>query len=177
MSRWILLLSALCLLTAASAFGQGFSVIWYYLPHNGTPLTTICEGGVPIPDGYVVKILWDDDSDGADLDDSLAILCDSPPLCEEGPVGTVNRNQFLMNGQAAMGLAGYFAMESGFASVGALPNPPRYFLRLYEADGVTPLWTSNVYTLSTGAQEIFITQADWGCGGAGPQCIVIDEQE
>ena len=177
MLRWMLLLSALCLLTASSAFGQSFAVIWYYMPDNNTPLLTACEGGVPIPDGYVVKILWDDDSDGPDLDDSLAILCNAPPICEDGPVGTHNRNFFLMNGMAQMGAVGYFAMEAAFASVGGLPTPSRYYLRMYQADGVTPLWTSIVYTFASGAQEVFMNQADWACGNSGPQCIVIDEQE
>ncbi len=177
MSRWFILLSVLCLMVAAPAFAQqGFSAMFYYLPENGSPLTTVCQGGIPIPDGTAIKILWDNDNNGPDVGDTLAPLCADPPLCESGPSGTVYYNEVPFNGSAMIGSAGYFAFEQFFSSIGTI-TPSIFFLRVYDTDGTTPLWTSIVYTLNPGAQEIFITQSDWTCGAGGAQCVVIDETE
>ena len=177
MLRWLLFLSVLSLLLTASAFGQGCAVVWYYLPENGPALTSVCQAGLPLTDGYPIKIMWDADSDGPDVDDGLAVLCTDPPVCELGPNGTCNINEMPFNGLSLIGLAGYFYNETPFQSFGSLPSPPRFFLRVYEPDGVTPLWTSIVYTLASGPQEIFVLSSDWTCGAGGAQCVVIDEQE
>lgn len=177
MFRWFILLSVLCLLFAAPAFAQqGFSALFYYLPENGPALTTVCQGGIPIPDGTLIRFLWDNDNNGPDAGDTLAPLCIDPPNCEQGPAGTVNYNGLPFNGSAVLGSAGYFAFESTIASVGSF-TPSTFFLRVYDTDGTTPLWTSVVYTLNPGPQEIFIQQADWTCGAGGSQCVVIDETE
>jgi hypothetical protein len=81
------------------------------------------------------------------------------------------------NGQSDIGQAGYFSPFVAFLTVAGLPNPPLFYLRIYEADGVTPLWTSVVYTLFAGPQEIFIPASNWSCGAGGPQCVVLDAQE
>ena len=177
MSRWSLLLVLFLLVFAVSAHGQGFIVNWFYLPENGGPLTTVCDAGVPIADGYPISIMWDADSDGPDPDDALATLCIDPPNCEQGPAGTVNYNTFQMNGSAMVGLPGYFIPEAYFTSAGGLPSPSRFYLRVYEPDGITPLWTSIVYELATGFHEYFVLESDWVCGPGGAQCVVLDEQE
>lgn len=177
MLRWVILTASLFLILNTCAFGQGCSVDWYYIPENGSPLTTVCQGGTPVPDGYPIWVMWDANSNGPDISDLPADTCDVPPLCEGGPVGTTNYNEFPFNGSSGIGSPGYFLTESSFQTTGALPGPPRFYLRVYEADGVTPLWTSIVYTVVTGPQEFFIPQSDWTCGAGGPQCVVIDEQE
>jgi len=177
MFRWFILLASLSLIVSASAFGQGCQVGFYYLPENGAPLTTVCQGGTPIPDGRSIKIMWDADGDGPDADDSLAQLCIDPPNCEEGPTGSVNINTMTFNGQTYVGAAGYFVPDYYFTSAGDVPNPPRFYLRIYDTDGVTPLWTSVVYVVAAGYHDYFIPQSDWTCGAGGPQCVVVDESE
>ena len=175
--RWYILIASVLLFINAPAFSQGCSVYWYYMPENGSPLTTVCQGGVPIPDGYEIKIMWDADSDGPDVEDTPAQLCIDPPLCEQGPPGSANINTILFSGEEFFGQGGYFIPERGFQTTGMLQTPPRYYLRIYEADGITPLWTSVVYTVVAGPQDIICLQSEWSCGAGGPQCVVIDEQE
>ena len=145
----------LMLIRASAANAQGGSILWYWYDDGDgpaeVPLTDACPGGTPIPDGATIQIFWDNDGNGPDDDDPQPTLCDTPPLCEGGPVGTVNRNQFALNGEAQFIGAGYFAMESAFASVGGLPpNPQRYYLRLC-IGGMR--WESSVCTLTAGARE------------------------
>ena len=149
----LVVMSVLCLTALANA--QGGSIIWYWYDDGDgpaeLPLTDACPGGTPIPDGATIQIFWDNDGNGPDDDDPQPTLCDAPPLCEGGPVGTVNRNQFAMNGEVAGVGPGYFAMESGFASNGGLPpNPQRYYLRLC-IGGMR--WESSVCTLAVGPRE------------------------
>ena len=177
MFRWFILTASLFLILTTSAFGQGFSVFWFYAPENGSALTTVCSGGIPIPDGTTIWVMWDANSNGPDIADQPADTCDVPPLCESGPAGSVNYNHFLFNGSSMFGAPGYFVPDYAFTSTGALPSPSRFYLRVFDADGVTPLWTSIVYTFAAGPADIPIMQADWTCGAGGPQCIVIDEQE
>ncbi len=178
MVRWLAASALLCLLLVPSAFGQ-FTSIWVYVPNDGAnaALTTTCNGATPLPDGRIVRIYWDVDSDGPDGTDPLAPLCDHPPICEDGPPLTVGLNEFIMNGTAVEIGAGYFYMETAFSSIAGLPSPSRFYLRVYEADGVNILWTSVVKTLSDGYQEVNLIRADWTCGANGPQCIVRDEHE
>jgi hypothetical protein len=162
----------LMLLMGSAAYAQFAATVAYIGP---TPLTTTCESGTPIADGYIVKIYWDTDSDGPDLEDPQPTLCDLPDC--ETPFGSVNFNEFPMNGTGQGVGAGYFIMETAFSSVGGLPTPARYYLRLYELDGVTPLWTTAAFTLVNGYQDVILDDEQWTCGGLGPQCIVLDETE
>jgi hypothetical protein len=171
------ILTAVMLMISASAFAQGFSALLYYLPENGTPLVTVCGGGTPVPDGRIIKIYHDTNNNGPDAVDPLATLCAVPPDCETGPAGTINYNQFTMNGTIQSLGAGYFFSDAAFTSNGAVPANPFFYLRVYEVDGTTVLWTSTVKTLIAGPQDISFVQADWTCGATGPQCVVIDETE
>ena len=180
MVRWLAGLAAVLLVLTASAFAQPFSAQWIYVSDLGAPaLTTTCppQGTTPIPDGRIVKIFWDSNGNGPDLTDPQPTVCTDPPLCEQGPIGTVNYNQFTMNGTANGYGPGYFLTDYNFNSVNVMPDPPRYYLRIYELDGVNFLWTSRVFTLTSGAQEIWLSQSDWTCGRGGPQCVVRDEHE
>jgi hypothetical protein len=180
MVRWIAGLGALLFLFTASVFAQPFIVTWYYTSDFGQPLTTVCpaQGGTtPIPDGRTVKIFWDTNSNGPDATDPQPTVCIDPPLCEQGPPGAVNYDHFLMNGQAQGYGVGYFYTDPSFVSSGILPSPPLYYLRIYDTDGTTVLWTSRVFTIISGVQDIFLQYSDWTCGSGGPQCVVRDEHE
>jgi len=181
MVRWFTGLVVLLLVLAVSANAQPFSAAWIYVfeAGGGAPLTTICppQGTTPIPDGRLIKIFWDSNSNGPDVTDPQPAVCIDPPNCEQGPPGSVNYNQFTMNGQAQQFGPGYFYTAAYFSSSGILPDPPRYYLRIYQTDGINILWTTRVFTLSSGLQEIYLQQSDWTCGAGGPQCTVRDEHE
>ena len=132
---------------------QTSTALFYY---NGTPLTTECGGSTPIPDGVPISIIWDVDSDGPDDTDPLPPLCYNPPVCDDGPAQTVNRNQFAFNGEATFTGAGTFNMESAFTTIGEILTPNRFYLRVYCEDG-EPLWTSEVVDIPSGAHEYFLT--------------------
>lgn len=177
MLRWFAV-PALLLCLVPCVFAEGFSAFWIYIDSpGGPPLTTTCNGATPIPDGRIVRIFWDQDGDGADLQDPIAPLCNVPPLCEDGPAATFNLNEFTFNGAAVNIGEGYFYTEYGFDSHGEMPDPPRYFLRVYEPDGVNFIWTTTVKTMQPGLQEIYLTPADWTCGLDGPRCTVRNEHE
>jgi len=179
MSRWIAVLVTLLVFAAPGLFAQPpFNAMLYYAGYEGDlPLYTTCNGNTPIPDGRIVRIFQDADQDGPDDTDPLAPLCNDPPMCESAlPTFSHNYNEFTMNGEAELEEGGYFVTHS-FRSIGALPSTPYYYLRVYELDGVTVLWTSSVKTLVTGPQEVTWTRGEWTCGAGGPQCIVRDEQE
>jgi hypothetical protein len=176
MLRWFAVL-AVSLVLSSFAVAQEFNATLVYAPVDGAALTTTCEGATPIPDGRLIKIFWDVDSDGPDLTDPQPTICDVPPDCEGGPAGTVNFNRFAMNGTAMFSEAGYFYSDMDFTSIAQLPNPPRYYLRVYESDTTNFLWTSTVKTLVSGPQVVEFQRSDWTCGAGGPQCIVRDEHE
>jgi hypothetical protein len=169
--------AAFLLMFTVPVWAQGFSVLFLYLPWEGSPLTTTCNGSTPIPDGRTVKIFWDADSDGPDLTDPQPIVCDEPPMCDTGPPQTVNYNQFTLNGAATGHGPGYFEPELLFTQPYDMPTPPRFYLRVYDTDGTTLLWTSAVKTVQSGIQDIHFAQTDWTCGSGGPQCLVRDEHE
>jgi hypothetical protein len=169
--------TALLLIVVTSASAQGFIASLNYTNEGGAPLTTVCNGSTPIPDGWVVKIYQDIDSDGPDLTDPQATLCTDPPLCEAGPNGTVDFNQFTTNGVGMLGLAGYFQTEYYFQSANTMPATPIYYLRIYDPVSGNFLWTSTVRTLVSGPQDVNYTRSDWTCGTGGPQCVVRDEHE
>jgi hypothetical protein len=127
----------------------------------------------------MIKIFWDADSDGPDADDVQPTVCDYPELgCQGGPPETVNYNEFEFNGTYWNFGAGYFFAFSDFVSAVVLPDPPRYYLRVYEEDGETLLWTSTVRTMGPGLNEDWsLIESDWTCGSSGPECVVIDEVE
>lgn len=181
MNRWLVFVPVCVLLLMGLAFGQPFSTEIYFI--TGDPLTTTCDGSTPIPDGRIIKIFWDADSDGPDADDVQPTICDYPELgCQGGPAETVNYNEFEFNGSYWGFGEGYFFAIEDFLSAADLPDPPQYYLRVYEEDGETLLWTSTVKTLESGPQvwELFRVeggQNDWTCGSSGPECIVIDETE
>ena len=163
--RYLCLFVAL-VATAGLCFGQGISVIWYYLPpeYGGGPALTgpLCGSGNSLPDGTWIEIRWDMDSDGPDAEDPLPPLCNNPPLCEDGPTGSFNRQGFAMNG-SAQGLGeGWFAMESGFASVGVAPTPSRFYL-VIRCPLESVHYQSPVYEPAVGGNEFFITATDWSC--------------
>jgi hypothetical protein len=167
------LIAAALLVCASLSFGQGISVIWYYLPpeFGGGPALTgpLCWDGPTLPDGTPVEIRWDLDPAGPGPEDPLPPLCNNPPLCQDGPAGPFNRQGFVLNG-GAQGLGeGWFAMESGFASVGIAPNPSRFYLVIRCADGSVH-YRSAVYTPAVGGNEYFITQNDWTCFPCIPTC-------
>ncbi|HEY3295031.1 MAG TPA: hypothetical protein VGL38_06315 [bacterium] len=180
MVRWFAGIATLLLLLTVTASAQPFSATWIYISDGGNAaLTTACppQGTTPIPDGRIVKIFWDSNNNGPDLVDPQPQVCIDPPDCIDGPPGSVNYNQFQMNGTAGGYGAGYFVTDNpNFASSGVTPDPSRYYLRIYQPDGVTVLWTSRAFTITTGAQEIWMQQSDWTCG-TGPQCVVRDEHE
>lgn len=180
MLRWFVLSAALLLLFAVPVLAQDlFQAQFTYIPDfpGNDPLTTTCQGSTPIPDGRIIKIFWDSDSDGPDLTDPQPTICDAPPLCEGGPAQTVNFNEFPINAAEWEYPAGYFLASTYFSCNLSMPTPPRYYLRIYETDGTTVLWTSTTKTLTTGLQEINLLRSDWTCGSGGPQCLVRDEHE
>jgi hypothetical protein len=178
MSRWFVVFALLLLIPAGSLFAQGFVVTWGYIPDDGgTALTTSCSGSTPIPDGRIVRIFWDTDSDGPDLTDPQPPLCENPPDCAGSTITTVNYDHFAMTGNADGYGPGFFWTDPGFFSVDALPSPPRYYLRIYDVDGTTVLWTSVVKTFAVGYQEVRLVRSDWVCGAGGPQCVVRDAHE
>jgi hypothetical protein len=127
----------------------------YYL---GMPLTTECNGNTPIPDGIMVKIFWDNDSDGADPDDPQPPVCEEPPDCITGPLGTVNLNEFPFNGAHDLeGAAGTFYTQRNLVTSGDVLVPNRFYFRVYCTDG-NVLWQSDqVYDIPQGPSELFIS--------------------
>ncbi|MBU0692184.1 hypothetical protein KKC97_12945 [bacterium] len=176
MTRWIFAAAAILMLSASMSFGQGFVVTFYYYSADGPPLTTECDGSTPLPDGRIVRIFADADYDGPDPEDPQPTLCADPP--DNCAQGTVNIDQFTTNGVSVSLGAGYFASSPTLVSYGGLPPYFFYYLRIYEADGTTVLWTTDTFLLSTsGPIAIFLTEEDWTCGQGGIQCLVVDETE
>jgi len=169
-----LLMVGLLLMVGQQVFAQFNATLVHALP--STPLTTTCGGGTPIPDGWPIKIFMDIDSDGPDNEDPQPTVCTDPPFCSSPPDG-VNFNTFYFNGTEYLGGLGQFYADPAFTCIGTIPGTGRFYLRIYEADNVTLLWTSRVFTVSAGWQEISFVDADWTCGQVGPQCLVVDETE
>jgi hypothetical protein len=134
---------------------QGFIA---FFTETTEPLDSICGGsGHPLADGCPVLIYWDSNSNGPDSTDPLASVCDFPQNCETGPIGAVNYNQFEINGDESGFGPGYFYPLTAFVSVGARPDPPRFYLRIC-LPGVR--WESQVVTLLPGFSENEMT---WTC--------------
>ncbi|MCC6475630.1 hypothetical protein IT157_01130 [bacterium] len=161
---------------ARTASAQGFVALIYYGPPE-SPLTTTCGGATGLPDGTVIKIYYDADDDGPDFTDPQPTVCSLPPECETGPTGSCNFNEMPINGEAAGAGPGYFYTPTGFSIPTLTPDPSGFYFRVFEADNVTTLWTSTVFHVMAGLQDVVLTSADWTCGPSGPQCTVIDETE
>ena len=117
-----------------------------------TVLTTECGGSVPLQDGVMVKLFWDQDGDGPDETDPQPTLCDEPPDCESGPSLTANFNELPINGVEVELGAGYFYATRSFTTMGDLLSPSRYYGRIFCADGRV-LWESNVLDIAGGYGE------------------------
>lgn len=173
--RWILPVFALALLFVSQLAMAQFNAFLVLAP-PASALTTTCEGTTPIPDGALIKVFADVDADGPDLDDPQPEVCTDPPECQL-PFGALNFNQFTVNGVALDIGPGYFGTENPLSCTTTIPSGGRFYLRVYEPDNTTVLWTSNVVTVQAGLQEFYFVDQDWTCGASGPQCTVIDETE
>ena len=175
MKRWTMYVMACALmLIGQQAMAQFNAFIAYSTPDPA--LTTVCGGNTAIPDGRLIKIFQDVDADGPDFDDPQPTVCSNPPDCNE-PFDAVNFNQLPMNGLAMTIGEGYFLTEPAFTCNSTIPGNGRFYVRVYEPDNTTILWTSRVFTVVNGLQDVIFVQADWTCGSVGPQCTVIDESE
>ncbi len=158
--RAAVFLMAALLLTAIPGFSTNFVAMFAESDHV---LTTNCDGtGDPLADGTPVKIFWDANNNGPDETDAQVELCKDAPKCEEGPAGTYNFNEFTLNGSSVMGIPGTFALTRGFTSAGVTPVVSRFFLRVM---GSKVTWTSNVFTVQPGPQELEIS--GWTCSNGG----------
>jgi len=167
MKTRMFLITAALLICSMIGFAQPlqpFSAVIYNVEFM---LRDICEVGNGLPDGTPIEIWWDIDSDGPDADDVRPTLCDVPPDCPGGPAGTVNYNEFLMNGEAQFIGAGYFATESAFTSQGSLPIPPRYYL-VVRCSGGSIHYRTPVFTLASGGQEVYAH--NWECFPCADVC-------
>ncbi|MBU0510060.1 hypothetical protein KKH27_14645 [bacterium] len=116
------------------------------------PLHTSCDGTEPLPDGVMLKIFWDRDSDGPDDEDPQPPLCDDPPMCLNGPSRTVNYIEFPINGQALEIGAGLFYAETYLVTTGDMLIPNRFYVRIYCSNGRV-LYTSQVVDVPGGPSE------------------------
>lgn len=160
----MMLLVVLGLLTfAGMAQAQNYQALWHWYddgnPPTENPLTDGCTGGTPFPDGTSVKIYWDNDSNGPDDDDPQPTLCNNPPDCLDGPAGTVNFNQFPINGDFLGVGPGYFSMENYFVASAPF-SPPRFFLRVC---GNGMRWQTATFVLTVGGQEFTPDMYTWTC--------------
>jgi len=128
-------------------------------------LFTECDGSVPLPDGVMVKIFWDRNSNGPDDSDPPPPLCDNPPECRSGPPLTVNFTEFPINGVAQELGAGLFVSERAFHTIGDMLEPNRFYARILCADGRT-LYTSQVLDLPGGPSTQVLHFTCTGCTGA-----------
>lgn len=175
MKRWTMYALGVALLLVGQQAMAQFNAILVHAP-PASPLYTTCEGPTPLPDGTPVRIFMDVDSDGPDLDDPQPTVCVDPPECVT-PFDAVNFDEFAVNGVLFGIGAGYFGTDPAFSCTSTIPSTGRFYLRIYEPDNTTILYTSTVFTVIIGLQEVYFTDLDWTCGSAGPQCTVLDETE
>lgn len=118
-------------------------------------LYTECNGSTPVPDGVMVEIFWDRNSNGPDSTDPQPPLCYDPPDCpNQDPPFTVNLIEFPINGtNPDVGYGpGLFYMLRNFSENGDVLTPNKFYGRIYCADGHV-LYTSNPIDLPQGASE------------------------
>jgi hypothetical protein len=155
MKTRIFLVAACLMLFASLSFGQGFSA---FLVDANVPLSATCGGADYYADGTAtLMIYWDANSNGPDAADVQPTVGDL--------AGNVNYNQFAINGDAQGIGTGFFASESDFVSVGVVPQPPRYYIRVLCSDG-SQHWVSEVAVLASGPQEVYFT--NWNCSPCAP---------
>jgi hypothetical protein len=177
MGRRILFLLAVFLVPLA-VWAQPGLVVWQYTTTGGAALDTTCTGPIHIPDGWIVKVYWDSDSTGPDLNDPQPAICTTPPTCSSGPQYTVSYNRFLTNGVAQEFGEGYFMTDSQMKIALNMPPRPLYYLRIFSpADTTHALWTSTVKRLHTSTQTVAFLRSEWTCTSSTPQCIVKDAHE
>ena len=128
-------------------------------------LTTTHGGTTPLPDGVMVKLFWDRDGDGPDDQDPPPPLCNHPPTCDDGPVFTVNLNEFPINGVEVELGPGLFFMDPAFVTIGDVLTPNRFYARIYCADG-NVLYESQVVTVPPGPSEQELNFTGYDCTGS-----------
>jgi fibronectin type 3 domain-containing protein len=150
-----LLVSLLMFVSIATA--QPFLAL---LEETTEQLDSICGGtDNPLSDGTTILIYWDSDSNGPSDNDPLAVVCDNPPDCLDGPPGTVNFNSFSMNGVAEGYLPGqFYQWDPVFRSVNILPTPDRYYLVICQP---TRHWVSAVFSPASNYGEY--EMGPWTC--------------
>ncbi|MBK6765347.1 MAG: T9SS type A sorting domain-containing protein [bacterium] len=153
------LLSSVMLLAGLEiAFGQPNEIVITYNDCDH-PLTTLCGGGVAIPDYSVeVELMWDQNNNGPDSTDQPA------RQSENGPPFTIP-----MNGGDLLGCEGTFISESTFTPWPSPPNPPRYWLRIYIADGPTT-WRTGSFTVTEWYFELLLQHSHWFCNESPVAC-------
>ncbi|MCB9358192.1 MAG: T9SS type A sorting domain-containing protein [Calditrichaeota bacterium] len=115
-------------------------------------LTMACDGGTPIPDNTTIQVWWDSTANGINDDDVQP---------QEGAgFNQANFNQFLLNGEALLGVPGTFATEVNFVFPVNTPSPtegtghPVFYLKIcLDAQGI--FWTSDTFRVVSGYQEIY----------------------
>jgi len=133
----------LCLLFGVgSVFAQANAVIYTLVQ-----LTDECDGGDPLPDGTLVCIYWDHDSDGPDGGDPFP--------------GDPNFSCFGMNGES-IGANGTFYTDPALSFPNAIPSPNDFYIRVFIGEEGNLCWTSEVFTIPPGFSEIELD--DWTCG-------------
>ncbi len=144
------ILILLLVLGSGTSFGQPVTVALVCLD---TILTDTCGAGNPLPDGTVVQIFWDSDSDGPDETDPQPPVGDCPTCC--------NFNSFTMNGETMFGLPGRFLTDPAFSIGSEFPHPRWIYVRVPVCDrGI--VWTSQRFAMSSENPEIDLMQ--WTCG-------------
>jgi len=168
-TRMFLVVAALLML-ASMSFGQGFAVAWIDLEHQlRASGPTACEGGDPLPDGWIVEIHQDVDADGPDADDPMPAVGDQP--------GNVNYNQFALNG-VELGIGpGYFYTDPAWSSVGMPPpGPNNWYLVIRCSNGLVHYYTDNPddangnYHFTPNPTEVY-TDNHWVCVPCVATCI------
>ncbi|HEY3295063.1 MAG TPA: T9SS type A sorting domain-containing protein [bacterium] len=154
---WMVALAILALTAFASA--QNFVACIY---DDSLTLTTTCGGSTPLPEGTMMTVYYDANSNGPDSTDHPGTVCDQPPDCPSGPPGTLNMNQSPINGVAQGIGAGMFLTDPCLTSSGITPSPARYYLVInYPANNPTIKWTSEVFTVAVGPQDVRLVH--WTC--------------
>ncbi|HEY3295062.1 MAG TPA: T9SS type A sorting domain-containing protein [bacterium] len=158
-------LSVVFALLALTAFAsaQNFVACIY---DDSLTLTTTCGGSTPLPEGTMMTVYYDANSNGPDASDQPGTVCDQPPDCPSGPPGTLNMNQSPINGVAQGIGAGMFLTDPCLTSSGITPSPARYYLVInYPANHPTIKWTSSVFTVAVGPQDVRLV--NWTCEVVG----------
>jgi hypothetical protein len=150
-------LGLVLLVIAGGVKAQDFCIA---LMETDQQLDSLCGGGGhPLADGTILEIMQDRNPPGIGPEDSLAVVCSTPPNCEDGPMGTVNLNSFMMNSQDTGLWPGQFLLADWyFCSHGGLPNPNRFYVRICLPGRH---YYSNIFTPTIGPSEYEL--GPWVC--------------